>query len=140
MVKLDESPSGERAQDYLRQRKIVWLATVHPEGRPHIAPVWFLWDQNAVYILSRPGAQKVTNLLVNPSCSLAVDDSENGHQPVAMDGIASLEPGMLSPELLNRYVEKYGEMLTAMDWTVQRMIAAYTQVIRVVPKRFLKVT
>ena len=140
MVQLDEFPTGERAQDFLRSRKIVWLATLHPGGKPHIVPVWFLCDQDAVYILSQPGAQKVKNLLANPKCSLAVDDSENGHQPVAMDGIASLEPAMLSEELLDRYFVKYREMLAAMNWTADRMVSEYSRVIRVMPTRFLKVT
>ena len=140
MVQLDESPPPERTQDLLRQRKIVWLATVHPEGRPHIVPVWFLWDHRAVYILSQPAAQKVKNLLANPNCSLAVDDSENGHLPVAMDGIATLEPSMLGEELLQGYLNKYGDMLAAMNWTSERMVAEYSQVIRCVPTRYLKVT
>jgi len=140
VVQLDESPSAERTRDLLRRRKIVWFATVHPEQKPHIVPVWFLWDQDAVYILSQPGAQKVKNLLANPKCSLAVDDSENGHQPVAMDGIASLEPAMLSEELLDRYFVKYREMLAAMNWTADRMVSEYSRVIRVMPTRFLKVT
>ena len=140
MVQLDESPPPERAKDFLRQRKIVWLVTLHPEGRPHIVPVWFLWDQPAVYILSQPAAQKVKNLLANPNCALAVDDSEHGHQPVAMDGIASLEPGMLGELLLQGYDDKYGEMLVAMNWTLDRLVAEYSQVIRFVPTRFLKVS
>jgi PPOX class probable F420-dependent enzyme len=140
MVQLDESPSPERAQDFLRARKIVWLATIHPSGRPHIAPVWFLWDQNAVTIVSQPDAQKVRNLQANPSCSIAVDDSENGHQPVAFDGVASLEPGALPGYIRDRYIEKYGEMLEAMNWTPEQLFEAYSQVILITPTRFLKIT
>jgi PPOX class probable F420-dependent enzyme len=140
MAQMDESPPMERAEDFLRLRKIVWLATVHPSGRPHIVPVWFLWHQHALYILSQPHAQKVKNLRANPKCSIAVDDSDNGHQPVAFDGTASLEQAMLDQELIDLLVEKYGDMLKAMNWTPEQWIEAYSQPIRVVPDKFLKIT
>ena len=140
MVQLDKTPSRDRAQDFLRSRKIVWLATMHAAGRPHIVAVWYIWDQDAAYIVSRPDAQKVQNLRKNPNCSLAVDDSENGHQPVAMDGVASLDPGPLPEPARDRYVEKYDKMLAAMSWTHQQYFALYSQVIRFTPTKFLKVT
>ena len=135
-----QSEYGRHADQRLREDAIGWLATVRANGQPDVVPVWFLWDQNAVTIVSQPDAQKVRNLQANPSCSIAVDDSENGHQPVAFDGVASLEPGALPGHIRDRYIEKYGKMLEAMNWTPEQLFEAYSQVILITPTRFLKIT
>ena len=32
------------AEERLRDSRNYWLATVRPDGRPHVMPVWAVWD------------------------------------------------------------------------------------------------
>lgn len=39
-----------------------WVATVRPDGRPHLTPVWGLWVEGAFYFGSGPRTRKARNL------------------------------------------------------------------------------
>jgi hypothetical protein len=49
-----------------------FLATTHPDGRPHLAGVGALWDEGKVYIVSGPGTRKSRNLAENPDCAVSM--------------------------------------------------------------------
>jgi hypothetical protein len=48
-----------------------WLATVRPDGRPHIAGVGGLWVDGNIYFTSGAGTRKSRNLAKNPSCVIS---------------------------------------------------------------------
>jgi len=50
----------------------VWLATVGPDGRPHVAAVGALWVDDRFYFTSGPGTRKSRNLIKNPNCVISV--------------------------------------------------------------------
>jgi Pyridoxamine 5'-phosphate oxidase len=47
---------------WLRATRSMWLATTRPNGRPHAAPVWFVWDGRAIYFCTGPTTEKHRNL------------------------------------------------------------------------------
>ena len=53
-------------------RHTCWLATVNPDGSPHVMPLGALWIDGAFYFTSGPGTRKSKNLAINPHCSIAV--------------------------------------------------------------------
>ncbi|MFI5268919.1 MAG: pyridoxamine 5'-phosphate oxidase family protein, partial [Chloroflexota bacterium] len=53
-------------------KKTTWLATVRPDGRPHLAGVGALWLDGKFYVVSGPGTRKSRNLAENPNCVIAV--------------------------------------------------------------------
>jgi len=48
-----------------------WLATVRPDGRPHVAGVGALYMDGDMYFTSGPGARKARNLAANPACTIS---------------------------------------------------------------------
>jgi pyridoxine/pyridoxamine 5'-phosphate oxidase len=52
--------------------KSFWLATVRPDGRPHLAAVGALWVDGTLYFTSGPQTRKSRNLAHNPACVLSV--------------------------------------------------------------------
>lgn len=52
--------------------KSYWLATVDPDGRPHIVAVGALWIDGVFYFTSGAGTRKSRNLASNPHCSISV--------------------------------------------------------------------
>jgi PPOX class probable F420-dependent enzyme len=121
----------------LRNDITIWLNTVRPNGRPHAVVVWFLWDGEAILIFSQPKTQKLRNLQHNPNVLLAVDNTRDGSDPITIEGIASLlKPGEAST-VQPGYVEKYGEHIIRIGYTLEEMAAEYSQPIRIIPTRVM---
>jgi nitroimidazol reductase NimA-like FMN-containing flavoprotein (pyridoxamine 5'-phosphate oxidase superfamily) len=53
-------------------RHTCWLATVRPDGRPHVMPLGVLWVDGAFYFNAGPTTRKAKNLVHNPHCVLTV--------------------------------------------------------------------
>lgn len=51
------------------------LATCR-DGRPHVAPVWYLYDDGVVTVVT--GGRKLADLRANPSVSLSVENADRG--------------------------------------------------------------
>ncbi|MEW5956963.1 MAG: pyridoxamine 5'-phosphate oxidase family protein [Chloroflexota bacterium] len=81
------TPLSPEVQQRLAAEANIWLATVRPDGRPHLTPVWFAWHGNKLYACIEAGSVKARNLRQNPRLSLAL---ENGSQPVIGEGTAAL--------------------------------------------------
>jgi nitroimidazol reductase NimA-like FMN-containing flavoprotein (pyridoxamine 5'-phosphate oxidase superfamily) len=48
--------------------RIYWLATVGPDGRPHVRPILGLWLEDAFYFVTGETTRKGKNLAANSSC------------------------------------------------------------------------
>jgi pyridoxine/pyridoxamine 5'-phosphate oxidase len=70
----DEPMPWSRAVEQLEagSAKSFWLATVRPEGRPHVAGVGALWVDGKLYFTSGPQTRKSRNLAQNPACVISV--------------------------------------------------------------------
>jgi nitroimidazol reductase NimA-like FMN-containing flavoprotein (pyridoxamine 5'-phosphate oxidase superfamily) len=62
-----------------------WLATVWPDGRPHLMPVWGVWVEDALWFSSSGQARKTRNLAAEPRCTATTD---NALEPVVIEGRA----------------------------------------------------
>ena len=60
-----------------------WVATVRPDGRPHVMPVWGAWDGSALWFSSSPGSRKARNLDRDPRATVTTD---NPSEPVVLEG------------------------------------------------------
>ena len=121
----------------LRTEPIIWLSSVRPDGRPHLVPVWYLWDGRTILIFSRPNAQKVRNLRHNRQVMLALDTADEGEDVVIVAGEATLLPAGSTDATLPAYAEKYAALMARIGTSPAAMASDYTQAIRVTPARFL---
>jgi len=62
-----------------------WLATITPDGTPHLMPVWALWHDGRLWFSSSNGSRKARNLDVQPRCTVSTD---NPLEPVVVQGLA----------------------------------------------------
>ena len=60
--------------DILASTALGHLATVGPDGRPQVNPVWFLSDGRSVSLSVKPETAKYRNLRANPSVAMSVGD------------------------------------------------------------------
>ncbi|MBI3761403.1 MAG: pyridoxamine 5'-phosphate oxidase family protein [Chloroflexi bacterium] len=100
----------------------VWVASVRPDGRPHLVPVWFVVADGKWYITTAPGSVKARNLQASAKIALAL---ENGDNPYVVEGEAqAVKP---SKEVVRLFKEKY-------DWNIETD-AYYTQTFEVVVRK-----
>ncbi len=66
--------------------KHYWLASVRPDGRPHLIPRWGIWLDDAFYYDGSPSTRHARNLEVNPACSLSLED---GQHAVVLEGTST---------------------------------------------------
>ena len=134
---MDTSLATARIVRFLEQEPVVWLSTVRPDGAPHLVPIWFWWDGEALLVFSKPGAQKVRNLRANPSVRLALGDAEDDFDIGMFDGRAELLDRPTEKVLPAAHLAKYADRLAAIGLTPAEYAATYSQVIRIVPQGFL---
>jgi PPOX class probable F420-dependent enzyme len=94
------------AQERLARSHDFWLATVTPQGVPHLMPVWAVWDGGRLWFSSANGSRKARNLAAEPRCTLSTD---NPLEPVVVQGQARrvTEHGALE-RMLAAENDKYG--------------------------------
>lgn len=65
----------------------IWLASVRPDGRPRLVPLWFVWEGGRIYLCVQPASVKARNVAANPQVSLAL---ESGSAPIVLEGAAAV--------------------------------------------------
>jgi PPOX class probable F420-dependent enzyme len=66
------------------------LATVRKDGRPHVAPIWFVLDGEDVVFMTGAGTVKGRNLRRTGHASLCVDDERPPFSFVTISGTVAL--------------------------------------------------
>ena len=119
------TPLDPKVRHRLTTESNIWLATVRPNGTPHLAPIWFVWVEGKVYVCTSVDSVKARNLQANPSVSLAL---ENGNAPVVLEGRAcftSIES--VPPAVIEAFQRKY-------DWNILTD-NTYNQLIEIEPMK-----
>lgn len=74
------------AQQRLRAGGWYWLASVRPDGAPHVVPVLAVWSDPVLYVSSNEAARKSRNLTADGRCVVTKDD---GELHLVIEGVAS---------------------------------------------------
>lgn len=131
-----DADTRRRVLPMLAAEPVAWLSTVRADGLPHIVPTWFWWDGDALLVFSKPNAVKVRNLRANPRLMVALGRPEDDFAVALIEAVATLDtrPAGVPEAFLRKYARALAD--AGMDGSAFR--AAYPQVIRIVPTRFLR--
>jgi hypothetical protein len=80
-----------------------WVVTASPDGRPHAAPVWGLWLDDAVVFSTDESSRKARNLVASPE---VVVHLESGDDVCIVEG--RVEP-LAGREARERFADLYDE-------------------------------
>ena len=130
-------PKHAHVDARLRAESILWLGTVRPDGRPHLVPVWFLWDGESISIYSQPDAQKLRNLAANPAVTVALEALDEGSDVAIIEGEARVGAAADGLAVAAAYTGKYAAAIVDLGYTPEGMLGAYSRLIRVTPRRLL---
>ena len=76
----------------LLDAQVASLATIRPDGFPHLTEVWFLCDEGEIKTSLNTVRLKTRNLRRDPKCSLLILDLHNPYRYLEIRGIARIEP------------------------------------------------
>ena len=92
-----------------------WLATVRPDGRPHLMPVLGVWVDGVLHFSAGPDTQKARNIAANPQVSVS---TEGDGSDVVVEGAAvAVRDGRRLDRVATAYAEKYGWQVEVRDGT-----------------------
>ena len=57
-------------------RHTSWLATINPDGSPHVTAVGALWVDGTFWFETGPGTRKARNIVRDPRCTLSIATQE----------------------------------------------------------------
>ena len=133
-----DSDLGKRVLGQLESEGIVWLTTVSPSGQPQPSPVWFLWRDGKILVLSEPSSPKVRNIRQNPNVAVSFNTDPNGAEVSILQCTAALEADLKTAEdaeTFADYEEKYREGIKQLNLTAESMLTQYSQLIVITPTR-----
>ena len=85
--------SAEERDAFLREQRVVRVASAGPDGAPHVTPLWFVWDGEHLWLNSIVRAQRHANLLRDPRVALVVDAGDDyfelrgSFRPIPLPGV-----------------------------------------------------
>ncbi|HEX3907835.1 MAG TPA: PPOX class F420-dependent oxidoreductase [Mycobacteriales bacterium] len=100
----------ERIREFLSHgRRTGKLATTRYDGRPHVAPVWFILDGDDIVFMTGAETVKGKTLQRDPRAALVVDLEEPPYAFIMVDGQVTLSRDLdemlpLSIAIARRYV------------------------------------
>jgi len=93
------------AEERLQKAHNFWVASTHPDGQPHVMPVWAVWMEGALYFSTGAKSRKARNLRANPSCVVC---AEHARGQIVIEGTAKrLSDRKLWKQFAAVYQKKY---------------------------------
>jgi PPOX class probable F420-dependent enzyme len=128
------SKFGKAVRQHLENEYFIWLTTVSSNLTPQPRPVWFIWQDDAFLIFSKPKAFKVAHIAQNPRVALHFNTDETGEKHVIVfTGEAALEPNSPPAHQVQAYFAKYKEGIIDIGMTHEEFSREYSTAIKIKP-------
>jgi hypothetical protein len=83
-----DATSWEQALSRLNQQQTYWVATVRPDGHPHVRPVLGVWIGGLFYTSTSPGSRKGRNLDTDSRYVISVSSTALPAVDLVVEGVA----------------------------------------------------
>jgi PPOX class probable F420-dependent enzyme len=97
---------NDEAREVLSKPLIARLATVNEDGMPHVVPLWFLLENDEIFIISERDTQKVRNLIRHPRAAVTVGGDDLAAHGFMLQGTVSITEDV-DNALTNRITRLY---------------------------------
>jgi hypothetical protein len=67
----------EQVDEFLAGERTCRMATIDGKGRPHVTPLWFVWDGRALWFNSLVTSQRWTDLRTDPHVAVVIDAGDD---------------------------------------------------------------
>ncbi len=123
----------EKAKALLLAPNIANIATVMPNGAPHVVPVWVDYDDGYVLINTAEGRQKLKNIRRDPRVAVNVVDRQNAYEVLALRGHVV----EVTREGADAHIDKLAKKYLGQDKYPFRSPSEQRVIIRIEPDRLL---
>ncbi len=65
--------TAAEVDEFLTAERTCRVATAGRDGRPHVVPLWFVWDGQSLWLSSLVRSQRWTDLMGDPRVAVVVD-------------------------------------------------------------------
>jgi Pyridoxamine 5'-phosphate oxidase len=94
--------------------RVYWLATVAPDGRPHLRTILGLWLDGSFWFVTSEASRKGRDLAADPRCALAASSTVRPSLDVIVEGTARKVTEEAEVQLV---VDAYA---STMEWPLER--------------------
>jgi PPOX class probable F420-dependent enzyme len=126
MVKLSE----QQAKLFL-DKNFGAVATIRPDGTPHVTPVWLDYDGERILFNTATGRAKWQHMLRDPRVTIEVYSQDDPYEYVTVTGTVELEEG----EAANDHIDKLSEKYTGNPRFQSHRPGERRVIVRVTPER-----
>jgi PPOX class probable F420-dependent enzyme len=116
--------------DLFEKRAFASLATVMPDGRPQVTPVWCDFDGSHVIVNSAKGRRKDLNMRAEPRVSLAIVDPDNPYRYLEVRGTVT----EITEEGADAHIDKMAKKYMNVDAYPYRQPAEVRVIYRIEPE------
>lgn len=81
---------AEREELLTQRGQLCRIATVTPEGAPHVTPIWFIYEDGTVFVTPRAESTWLTNLRREPRVAIAIDEEPSPYRKITIEGTAEI--------------------------------------------------
>jgi PPOX class probable F420-dependent enzyme len=104
---MSNNATFQKYQDLFQKKAFASLATLMPDGRPQVTPVWCDYDGQYVIVNSARGRQKDRNMRRDPRVALAIVDPDNPYRYIEIRGQVAEITEQGAEEHIDRMAKKY---------------------------------
>jgi PPOX class probable F420-dependent enzyme len=97
----------DKFKDLLQQPAFASLATIMPDGGPHVSPVWFEYDGENIIINSAKGRVKDRNMRSNPHVAISIMDPKNPYRYLGIRGRVTEITEIQADAHIDKLAKKY---------------------------------
>lgn len=93
----------------------VAVASLNPDGSPHVVPLWFVWPEDALYVSTRREGRTWANVVIDPRVAVTIDVGRAWVELAGLELIGLAEPLAAEHETMrgpiSAWHEKYRPLL-----------------------------
>ena len=128
--------NSAEVDEFLSQPLTAQLVTMYAAGTPHVAPVWFLWDNGRALVMADRAAVKVRNIRRNSAVALCVPTADHPYSFVTIEGTAEVTDSGLDDMVRRTCVLYEGEEQGA-EFAAELLADERLTLIVISPGRFI---
>ena len=128
--------NSAEVDEFLSQPRTAQLVTMYAAGTPHVAPVWFLWDNGRALVMADRASVKVRNIHRNSAVALCVPTADHPYSFVTIEGTADTTDRGLNDMVRRTCVLYEGEERGA-EFAAQLLADERLTLIVISPGRFI---
>jgi general stress protein 26 len=72
-----DDPVLARLIDKFATAEACWFSSTRADGRAHLAPIWHVWHEGRIYVVTQATAVRTRNIAHQPAVSLSLPDPVN---------------------------------------------------------------